>query len=126
MDIYCGLVGWPSNTLYQISPGSKPGDCVSDREEAQSGVYQVFDSTVGGVLQTLSWWQIGRRIFFTERCEREQRHVIKCHFIVAVEFLEWFNKSPVFCLSVVKLGGEFYKVGVYAVGSGWLFSNFRL
>ena len=54
VDIYCGLVGWPSNTLYQIGPGSKLGACVSDREDAQSRVYQVFGSTVGGVPESLS------------------------------------------------------------------------
>ena len=54
MDIYCGLVGWPSNTLYRIGPGSKLGACVSDREDAQSGVYQVFGSIVGRVLEALS------------------------------------------------------------------------
>ena len=32
VDIYCDLVGWPSNTLYRIGPGSKPGACGSDRE----------------------------------------------------------------------------------------------
>ena len=55
MDIYCGLVDWPSNTLYQIGPGSKPGACVSGREDAQLGVSQVFGSTVGGILEALSW-----------------------------------------------------------------------
>ena len=54
MDIYYGLVDWPSNTLYRIGLGSKHGTCVSDREDAQSGVYQVFGSTVGGVLEALS------------------------------------------------------------------------
>ena len=55
MDIYYDLVGWPSNTLYQIGPGSKPGACVSDREDAQSEVCQVFGSTVGGVKKAPSW-----------------------------------------------------------------------
>ena len=55
MDIYYGLVGWPSNTLYRIGPGSKPGACVSDPEDAQLGVYQIFGSTVGGVPEALSW-----------------------------------------------------------------------
>ena len=55
VDIYCDLVGWPSDTLYRIGLGSKPGACVSDREDAQSGVCQVFGSTVGGVLEALSW-----------------------------------------------------------------------
>ena len=54
VDIYCDLVGWPSNTLYRIGPGSKPGVCVSDGEDAQSGVYQVFGSTVSGVPEALS------------------------------------------------------------------------
>ena len=55
MDICCGLVGWPSKMLYRIGPGSKTGACVSDREDAQSGVCQVFGSTVGGVKKALSW-----------------------------------------------------------------------
>ena len=54
VDIYYDLVGWPSNTLYRINPGTKPGACASDREDAQSGVYQVFGSTVGGVPESLS------------------------------------------------------------------------
>ena len=55
VDIYCDLVGWPNNTLYRIGPGSKPGARVSDRKDAQSRVYQVFGSTVGGVKKALSW-----------------------------------------------------------------------
>ena len=71
VDIYCDLVGWPSNTVYQIGPNSKPGACGSDREDAQSGVYQIIGSTVGGVPEVLSLRQIGRKILFVERCEKE-------------------------------------------------------
>ena len=53
--VFGAMVGWLSNTLYRIGPGSKPGACVSGRDDAQSGVYHEFGSTVGGVLEALSW-----------------------------------------------------------------------
>ena len=54
VDIYCDLVGWPSNTLYRIGPCLKVGACGNDREDTQSGVYQVTGSTAGGVPEVLS------------------------------------------------------------------------
>ena len=54
VDINCSSVDWPGNTLYQIDSGSKPRACMSDWKKAQSGVYQIFGSTVGGVPGFLS------------------------------------------------------------------------
>ena len=37
VDINCGSVDWPGNTLYQIDMGSKPRACMSDLEESAVG-----------------------------------------------------------------------------------------
>ena len=37
VDINCGSVDGPDNTLYQIDPGSKPRACMNDLEESAVG-----------------------------------------------------------------------------------------